>query len=94
MIRRTLLSLAGAAAFSVIMSAGHAVAASPEAARAMVQNVSAQVINLIKQPGSPQSKAGPLKSIMQQNVDMRQVAGFALGRYARGASPEQRDLVV
>ena len=31
---------------------------------------------------------------MQQNLDMRQVAGFALGRYARGANPAQRDRYV
>ena len=94
MKRRAFLSLVGAAAVSVALHAGNAVAASPEAARVLVQNVSAQVIGLIQQPGTPASKAPRLKAIMQQNVDMRQVAGFALGRYARGANPAQRDRYV
>ncbi len=94
MKRRAFMSLAGAAALSVALQAGNAVAASPEAARALVQSVSNQVINLIKQPGVASSKAPQLKAIMQQHVDMRQVAGFALGRYARGASPAQRDRYV
>ena len=94
MIRRSFLSLAGAAALSVALSAGSALAASPEAAKSLVQNVSNQVIALIKQPGAANSKAGQLKSIMEQNVAMRDVAGFALGRYARGASPDQRNRYV
>lgn len=94
MKRRAFLSLAGAAVLTVALQAGNAFASSPEAARALVQNVSAQVINLIKQPGSAASKAPQLKAIMQQNLDMRQVAGFALGRYARGTNPAQRDRYV
>ena len=94
MKRRAFLSFAGAAALTVALHAGNAFASSPEAARALVQNVSAQVINLIQQPGSAASKAPQLKAIMQQNLDMRQVAGFALGRYARGANPAQRDRYV
>jgi len=94
MKRRAFLSFAGAAALTVALQAGSAVAASPEDARALVQNVSGQVIDLIKQPGAAASKAPQLKAIMEQNLDMRQVAGFALGRYARGTSPAQRDRYV
>jgi len=94
MKRRAFLSLAGAAGLTVALQAGNAAAASPEAARSLVQNVSSQVIELIKQPGAAASKAPQLKAIMEQNLDMRQVAGFALGRYARGASPAQRDRYV
>jgi len=94
MKRRAFLSLSGAFALSTAMSVSSAFAVSTNEAQSLVQNVTTQVIALIKQPGGPQSKAGQLKSIMSQNVDMRQVAGAALGRYARGASPSQRDRYV
>lgn len=94
MKRRAFLSLTGALALATTMSVSSAFAVSTDQARSLVQNVTTQVIALIKQPGAAQSKAGQLKSIMSQNVDMRQVAGAALGRYARGATPSQRDRYV
>jgi len=94
MNRRTLLSFAGAVALSTGMAASSAFAVTTDQATSLVQNVTSQVIALIKQPGAAQSKAPQLKSILAQNVDMRQVAGAALGRYARGTSPDQRDRYV
>jgi len=94
MKRRTFISLAGAFALSTAMSVSSAFAVSTGEARSLVENVTSEVLALIKQPGAPQSKTGQLKSIMAQNVDMRQVAGAALGRYARGASPDQRNRYV
>ena len=94
MNRRNLLSLAGAVTLMSGMSIGNALAVTPDQAKALVQNVTSQVISLIQQPGAAQSKAPQLKSIMAQNADMRQVAGAALGRYARGASPDQRNRYV
>jgi len=94
MKRRSFLTLAASGLLAVSLSAGTALAASPEAAKAMVETVSVRLIDLIKQPGTPQSKVGPLKSLMEANVDVRQVAGFALGRYARGTTPDQRDRYV
>lgn len=94
MFRRSFLTLTGAAGLALTLGIGHATAASQEAAVSLVKNVSAQVIDLIRQPGAAQSKVGPLKSIMEQNVAMRDVAGFALGRYARSANPSQRDRYV
>lgn len=94
MNRRTLLSLAGAITLSTSIMATSAFAVTTEGAKALVQSVTSQVISLIQQPGAAQSKAPQLKAIMAQNADMRQVAGAALGRYARGTSPEQRDRYV
>lgn len=94
MKRRSFLTLAASGLLAVSLNAGTALAASPEAAKAMVETVSVRLIDLIKQPGTPQSKVGPLKSLMEANVDVRQVAGFALGRYARGTTPDQRDRYV
>jgi len=94
MKRRSFLALTGAVAVSAMLNAGAAFAASTEEARALVQSVSNQVIALIKAPGAPQSKAPQLRSIMSQSVAMRDVAGFALGRYARGATPDQRNRYV
>lgn len=94
MIRRSFLSLAGAVVLSTSLGSFSATAASPDQAKALIERVSVQVLNLIQQPGAPQSKAPALKVIMEQNVAVRDVAGFALGRYARGASPEQRDRYV
>jgi phospholipid transport system substrate-binding protein len=94
MKRRSFLTLAASGLLAVSLNAGSALAASPEAAKAMVETVSVRLIDLIKQPGTPQSKVGPLKSLMEANVDVRQVAGFALGRYARGTTPDQRDRYV
>ena len=94
MNRRTLLSFAGAVAMTTSMAATSAFAVTTDQATSLVQNVTSQVISLIKQPGAAQSKAPQLKSILTQNVDTRGVAGAALGRYARGASPDQRDRYV
>jgi len=94
MKRRTFISLTGAFAVATGMSATSALAVSTGEARSLVENVTSQVLALIKQPGAAQSKTGQLKSIMSQNVDMRQVAGAALGRYARGTSPDQRNRYV
>jgi len=94
MKRRSFLALTSAVVLSTALNAGSALAASTEEAKALVQSVSSQVIALIKQPGAPLSKAPQLRSIMSQNVAMRDVAGFALGRYARGATPDQRNRYV
>ncbi len=92
--RRNFITFTGAFALSAVMGAHSAFAVTTSEARALVENVALQLLTLVKQPGSPQSKTGQLKSIMSQNVDMRQVAGAALGRYARGTSPAQRDRYV
>ncbi len=94
MNRRTLLSLAGGVAMTAAIGANTAHAVTTDQATALVQSVTSQVIALIKQPGEASSKAPQLRSIMAQNADMRQVAGAALGRYARGASADQRDRYV
>lgn len=93
MKRRSFLAMtAGAGLLSMFGGAAQAVTA--DQARALVQQVSQQVIDLIKSPGSPQSKAPALKSILTQNFAVRDVAGFVLGRYARSTSPAQRDRYV
>lgn len=90
MNRRILLTFVGALALSAGMGASNAYAVTTDQAKSLVQNVTSQVISLIQQPGAAQSKEGQLKAIMAQNADMRQIAGAALGRYARGTSPDQR----
>ena len=68
--------------------------ASEDAAAQLVRSVVDQVVGLI-QSGAPRGqKVSQLRSIMESNVAMRDVAGFALGRYARGASAQQRDRYV
>ncbi len=94
MKRRTFFALTSAFTLSTMMSASSAFAVTTGEARSLVENVANQVLTLIRQPGAPQSKTGELKSIMAQSVDMRQVAGAALGRYARGTNPGQRDRYV
>ena len=85
--------LAATAAASALAFAAPA-SASTDAATQLVRSVVDQVIGLIQSPAPREQKVSQLRSIMESNVAIRDVAGFALGRYARGTSPQQRDRYV
>lgn len=95
MKRRSFLAMSAAIAFTGSLATGSAAhAVTPDQARSLIENVSQQVIALIQAPGTPRSKAPQLRAIMEQYFALRDVAGFALGRYARATSPAQRDVYV
>ena len=60
-----------------------ALAQSAEDAQALVRAVSDEMLNLIRSPAAEEAKRAEFISMMDRYSDMRQIAGFALGRYAR-----------
>lgn len=95
MKRRSFIAMSAiAVAFASVTALSPAQAATTAQAKALVEGVCQQIIDLVKAPGSGPSKAPQLRVILEQNFAVRDVAGFALGRYARGASPAQRDRYV
>lgn len=64
--------------------------ASEDAAVALVKSVQDQILALVRSPGSAESKQAQFRQIMDENADMRQIAGFALGRYGRSMSEAQK----
>ncbi len=76
--------LAGTAASGLsLVATGTALAQSAESAQALVKQVSDAVLTLIRSPAGQSEKRAEFIRIMDQYADMRAIAGFALGRYAR-----------
>ena len=63
--------------------AGPASAQSEQAAQALVRQVSDEMLTLIRSPADDAAKRQAFVAMMDRYSDMRQIAGFALGRYAR-----------
>ncbi len=63
-----------------------AFAKSAEDAKALVRQVSDEVLALIRSPSSTEEKQATFMAMMDRYSNMRQIAGFALGRYGRGMS--------
>lgn len=80
------------AALAVVfgLSAPKAQALTESEARTFVERVSTEVINLITAPGSANQKEAAMRAILAENGDMRQIAGFAVGRYGREMSEAQK----
>ncbi len=90
MIERRQFLTATTAFFGATALTALPVQASEDAAVALVKSVQDQILALIRSPGSAMSKEPQFRRIMDENADMRQIAGFALGRYARGMSDAQK----
>lgn len=90
--RRTLLTALPAAAallaFSGFPRMGHAQAA--DAAAAFVDQAGKSLVAVINGPGSADDKKAHLRKIVDQVVDVDEVARFCLGRFWRIATPEQQ----
>ncbi len=61
-------------------------AQSAEAAQGLVRRVSDEMLALIRSPSSAAEKQAAFMSMMDRYSNMRQIAGFALGRYGRSMS--------
>jgi len=63
-----------------------AFAQSAEAAQDLVRRVSDEMLTLIRTPSNSAQKQAAFMSMMDRYSNMRQIAGFALGRYGNGMS--------
>ena len=80
MNRRHLLATAAALAVAAAVPAR---AQDAQAAQALVRTVSDEILNLIRSPAGEAAKRSEFMAMMDRYGDMRQIAGFALGRHAR-----------
>ncbi len=81
------LFLATATAGLAITAPRLAFAQSAEAAaRELVQQVSTEMLALLRSPSTPAEKQAAFMDMMDRYSNMRQIAGFALGRYGRNMS--------
>lgn len=83
MNRRLFLAMTAASAFAAAAPLTVAHAKDAEAARAFVQNVSNDILALIRSPAPQATKRAEFMAAMERYANLRQVAGFALGRYQR-----------
>lgn len=86
--RRRALRL-GACALVLSTAVGHR-ALAQDAGTAFVKSAGDQLLAIINQPGSSQSKHGELSRVIEANVDVNEIARFSLGRFWRTATPEQQ----
>lgn len=93
MNRRSFMA-AAVATSAVLASANVSHAISDADAETLVRSVTDRVIRLITAPTDRTTKEEAFKSLMEESADLRQVAGFAVGRYARSMSPAQKDRYV
>ncbi len=77
------LFLATALSGLAIAPPGIALAQDAAAAQALVRRVSDDVLTLIRSTSAEAEKKAEFTAIMDRYANMRQIAGFALGRYAR-----------
>lgn len=94
--RRGLLAggLAGAALFLMSLVASPAWALTADQARQHVQTTVDELISLLKQPGSAESRAPQLRRIMETRGNLPQIAQFSAGRVWREMSPPQQQRFV
>lgn len=83
MNRRLFLAMTAASALAAAAPLTVAHAKDAEAARAFVQNVSNDILALIRSPAPQATKRAEFMAAMERYANLRQVAGFALGRYQR-----------
>lgn len=67
-----------------------AMALDAQAAQSLVQSTATRVIAIVGD-GSIAGEESQLGSILRENADMRQIAGFALGRYSRDMPEARRE---
>lgn len=91
MINRRAFTLSAVALAATSMTTIAARASTASDAEALVAGVTDRVINLITSPTDRATKEAAFRTLMEETADLRQVAGFAVGRYARNMSPAQRD---
>jgi len=84
--RRALLALA-------ILPAGLArpvLAQGSGAASALVKSTGEQLVAIVNGPGTVAEKRPKLRQVIEANLDIDEIARFALGRFWRTATPEQQ----
>ena len=90
--RRHFLALGAAVAATAGSSVSYAL--SPEEARAHVQATLDEILSLLREPGSGESRAPKLQAIMERRANMPLLAKFSAGRNWREmSSGDQRDFV-
>ncbi len=77
------------AALSTVFVAGHAMGDSTDAAQALVEKLSRDLIGVVNGPGSAGEKQAALEKLIDRDVDIQAVARFCLGRFWRTANPDQ-----
>ena len=93
MNRRIFLATTAASVLT-LATAGGAAAQSADAAQTLVRQVANDVLALIRSPAGDAAKQAEFVRIMDQYADMRQIAGFALGRYSRTMPDALKDRYV
>ena len=84
MNRRHFLATTLASGFAAALAPAAALAQSDDAAaRAFVQRISDDVVSMIRNPGGTAAKRAEFVALMDRYTNMRQLAGFSLGRYQR-----------
>ncbi len=91
--RRTLLQLTGAASMLALLGpvlAGPALAQSAQQAAAFVKSTGDALVGVVNGSGSVADKRRQLQQVIDNNVDVDEIARFCLGRFWHQATPEQQ----
>lgn len=86
MLNRRFLLLAPAA---TLLTGGTARADASDAAQALVEKLSRELIGVVNGSGSGPDKQSALEKLIDRDVDIQAVARFCLGRFWRSATPDQ-----
>lgn len=84
--RRSLLALAALP----LLVPRSGIAQSAGRAAALVKSIGDQMVAIVNGPGSVADKKPQLRRIVEAAVDVEEIGRFALGRYWRGATPDQQ----
>ena len=88
--RRTMLGAIAGAAFAAMAGGGPAWALTAEQATAHVKATIDELVAMLREPGSPASRAPELRRIMETRGNLPQIARFSAGRVWREMTPDQQ----
>jgi len=83
MNRRLFLATTLASGFAALSPALAVAQSDDTVARAFVQRISDDVVSMIRNPGGKAAQRAEFVALMDRYTNMRQLAGFSLGRYQR-----------
>jgi len=86
MNRRLFLATTAASGLAALLPGAASARSTPQDAQAFVQQIADEVVSIMRNPAGLAAKRVQFTAMMDRYANLRQVAGFALGRYQRTMS--------
>ena len=89
--RVVIAAVASASLFAGMAGVAHAQTPTPAAAKALISENGAKLVTIINSNDSENQKSAALRQLINQFVDVNQIATYVLGRYNNVATPAQNE---